>query len=163
MWPVVCVWKAFWYYVFHQFNEIPKWKFHQTIFSQLRSSLYDFLLALWQVIAHLFSCGVVWLNFQNFKISCFSFFRSEKDFTDSAGLNSLPDVGSTMEVSWCHFTFSPTWFFTSTHNAKRKSWKKSLKCAINIFFLWAYKALNRFFFSGRKCRKWKLYKKCAIL
>ena len=117
---------------------------HWTNFSQLCSNIYIFLLALWQVIAHNFLWFLL-VKFSNFP--CFSFFyRSEKDFTDSAGLNSLPDVGSTMEVSWCHFTFSPTWFFTSTHNAKRKSWKKSLKCAINIFFLWAYKALIRFFF-----------------
>jgi len=32
-------------------------------------------------------------------VSSSQMLQSEKDFTDSAGLNSLPDVGSTMEVS----------------------------------------------------------------
>ena len=36
---------------------------HWTNFSQLCSNIYIFLLALWQVIAHKFSCGFCRLNF----------------------------------------------------------------------------------------------------
>lgn len=41
-----------------------------------------------------FECGLIFSTF---------IFSSDKDYTDSAGLNSIPDVGSTMEVSWYHF------------------------------------------------------------